>query len=434
MKSNFKIILIVIFIFFAVFGIFVFSGSIPIGGDKGKIVAQGIVVLWGTVKNDIMSPLIQEFNNVNTSFTVKYVQKSPDSFDRDLLEALAGGVGPDMFLLPDDLAYSYSNKIFTTPYSSYPLASFKNNYAQAGDVFLTSKGVLAFPISIDPLMMYYNRTALNNNNIVYPPAYWDEFIDLTSLFTIKDSNKQIVKSAVALGQFSNITNAKDILVTLFTQAGSAIVKEDKGFYRSDLDEFGTNKSENLGPILSFYTSFADPLKENYSWNRSLPMSLDFFSAEKTVFYFGFASELKTLINKNPNQNLAVAQMPQIKNVDSSITSARVTGIAISSFSKNFNTALIAAGLLSSGDFAQKFSDALGVVPARRDLLAKKPIDDAHTPAFYSSALISKSWLDPSKIDTDNIFRNMINNVLSNNMTPKEAIVDANGKMHLLLIK
>ena len=71
------------------------------------------------------------------------------------------------------------------------------------------------------------------------------------------------------------------------------------------------------------------------------MSLDFFSAEKTVFYFGFASELKTLINKNPNQNLAVAQMPQIKNVDSSITSARVTGIAISSFSKNFNTALIA---------------------------------------------------------------------------------------------
>ena len=47
------------------------------------------------------------------------------------------------------------------------------------------------------------------------------------------------------------------------------------------------------------------------------MSIDFFSARETVFYFGFASELKTLINKNPNQNLAVAQMPQIKNVDSS---------------------------------------------------------------------------------------------------------------------
>ena len=54
---------------------------------------------------------------------------------------------------------------------------------------------------------------------------------------------------------------KDILTTLFMQAGSAIVKEDKGFYRSDLDEFGTSKSEKSGQILFFYTSFADPLKE-----------------------------------------------------------------------------------------------------------------------------------------------------------------------------
>lgn len=434
MKSNFKIIIIIVFVIAAIFSILVFSDTISLDNNKNKIVAHGTVVLWGTVKNDIMGPLIQDFNNLNKDFTVKYVQKSTDTFDRDLLEALAKGIGPDMFLLPNDLAYSYSDKIFITPYSSYPLASFKGSYAQAGDVFLTSKGILAFPISIDPFMMYYNRTALNNNNIIYPPAYWDEFLNLIPLFTKKDENKQITKSAVALGLFSNINNAKDIITTLFMQAGNDIVKETKGFYVSDLDEFGTQKSTNLAPILSFYTSFADPLKENYSWNRSLSNSIDFFTAEKTVFYFGFASELKTLINKNPNQNLGVAQIPQIKNVNSLTTSARVTGIAISSFSKNFNSSLIAAGLLSSGDFAQKFSNALGVVPARRDLLAKKPIDDAHTPAFYSSALISKSWLDPSRTDTDNIFRNMIDNVLSNNLAPKDAIIDSSGKLHLLLIK
>jgi len=71
---------------------------------------------------------------------VKYVQKSPETFDRDLLEALASGAGPDMFFLPDNLVFQYTNKIFTIPYGSFPLTTFKNTFAGAGEVFLTSKG------------------------------------------------------------------------------------------------------------------------------------------------------------------------------------------------------------------------------------------------------------------------------------------------------
>jgi len=65
----------------------------------------------------------------------------------------------------------------------------------------------------------------------------------------------------------------------------------------------------------------------------------FFSAENLAFYFGFASELPTLVNRNPNQNFFVASLPQIKNASFKLTSARVTGIAISAFSKNLNTPL-----------------------------------------------------------------------------------------------
>ncbi|MEK7588268.1 MAG: hypothetical protein AAB438_00435 [Patescibacteria group bacterium] len=434
--KNFQVIVVAIFIGFAIFGILVFSGAIKIGDQTDVAGSQGVVVLWGTVKPELMTPLIQEFNAENKTFVLQYVQKFVDTFNDDLLEALASGKGPDIFLIPDNLAYHYSNKIYTIPYTSYPVATFKNTFAGAGEVFMTSKGILAFPIAIDPLMMYYNRSILDANNIVYPPAFWDEFINLIPLMTKKDDSKQISKSAVALGQFSNVANAKDILAALFMQTGNPIVKEGSDSNWNGalvVSSNAVNRNSGLGSVLSFFTSFADPLKESYSWNRSLPYSRDYFSAENLAFYFGFSSELRTLINKNPNQNFQVASIPQIKNANFKLTSSHVTGIAISSSSKNFNTAVTAASLLATSNFAGKYAAILGIPPARRDLLSVK-LNDAYSPAFYASALYAKSWIDPEKEGTDLIFKNMIDSVLSNTLTADSAVTDANDKLNLLLLK
>ncbi len=141
---------------------------------------------------------------------------------------------------------------------------------------------------------------------------------------------------------------------------------------------------DLGSILKFYTDFADPLKSVYSWNKSFSSSEDVFSAENLAFYFGYASELQSLVNKNPNENFLVTPIPQIRNSSFKLTGAHVTGIAISSFSKNFNTAFTAAGLMANGSFASRLANALGIAPARRDLLNIKPTD-AYLPIFYNSA-------------------------------------------------
>lgn len=429
MKS-FQLITIVVFIALAVFGILVFSGVIPIGKENTPG-GLGTVVLWGTVKAGTMAPLLEEFNNANPTFIIKYAQKSAESFDQDLLESLAEGAGPDMFFLPDNLAFRYANKIFTIPYQSYSLASFKNTFAGAGEVFLTSRGILAIPLSIDPLVMYYNRSILDGNGVVYPPVFWDEISALAPVLTKKDASNKIIKSAVALGHFSNVTHAKGIISALFMQAGNPIVTEKNGIFDSSLNV--PNQQYNLGSILKSYTDFADPNKDIYSWNKSFPSSNDAFSAENLAFYFGYASELQSLVNKNPNQNFLAAPFPQSRNTNFKLTGVEVTGIALLATSKNFNTAFTAASLLSTGDFASKFATALGVAPARRDLLQMKP-GDAYSPIFYNSALYARSWLDPSPKDTDNIFRRMVEEVLSNKMTPEEAISDASAKLGLLLLQ
>lgn len=429
MKGNFQIIFLIVFIFVALLGVLVFSGAIPIGEKTASSLDK--VVLWGTAPNQAMAELIKNFNDANPTFVVTYVEKSADTFDQDLLEAAASGKGPDMFFLPDNLIFHYINRIFTIPYQSYPLVSFKNNFAGAGEVFLTSKGILAFPMSIDPLMMYYNRSIFDANGIVYPPTYWDEMTEIVPTLTKKDDSNKIIKSAIAFGHFSNVINAKDIIATLFMQAGNPIIKENKGVSSSTLGSSIGNF--NLPSILKFYTDFANPNNALYSWNKSFPNSIDAFSKEDLAFYFGYASELQSLVNRNPNQNFFVAPMPQIRNSTFKLTGSRVTGLAISAFSKNLDTAFLAASLMAGSDFSSKFAKVTSVSPARRDLLVVKP-EDAYFPIFYNSALYGKSWLDPSPKDTDTIFRGMINAVLSNNMSIAEAIKDANSKMQLLLLK
>jgi ABC-type glycerol-3-phosphate transport system substrate-binding protein len=427
MKKNFKLILIVVFIICTVLAVMVFAGVIPIGTSKTKSPISGTVVLWGTAPSASVATLVRDFGFYNKDVTLTYVQKSPDTLDQDLLEAFADGKGPDLFFLPDTLAYKYSTKLYTIPYTTYPVLNFKNYYSGAGDVFLTDEGVLAFPVAVDPLVMYYNRSILDANGVVYPPAYWDEFNAATLKITKKDADNTLLKSSVALGQYTNVLHAKDIVTTLFMQLGSPIVKELAGKFTASI---AGEESKSLGNALAFYTSFADPTSSSYSWNKTLPNSLDAFSAGTVAFYFGYASELPLLVQKNPNQSLGVAPMPQIKNASTKAVKGRVTGIAISSFSKNFTSAYGVANLLASGDFAKGYVKALGIAPVRRDLLAVKP-EGVYDPVFYDAALIARSWLDPAPVETEKIFRSMIESLLSNNLKPKDAVTDAGSRINLL---
>ncbi len=429
MKFNFQFVIIAVFIVAAIFGVLVFSGAIPIGQDsEGSL---GTVVLWGTVPTALISAPLEAFNYANTDFILKYEEKSASSFDRDLLEAMASDTGPDLFLISDDLAYHYADKIVTIPYANYSSAAFKNIFAGAGEVFLTEEGILAFPMSIDPIMLYYNRGMLDAQGIVFPPKDWEEFSLQVAKLTEKDQANQIKRSGAALGQYANVTHAKDILTMLFMQAGNPIISEDAGSLRSALGS--VTGSYNMSSILDFYTNFADPGSLFYSWNRSFPVSADVFSSEDLAFYFGYASELPELVNKNPNHNFLAVAAPQIKDAKFKLTRGRVTGVAVVSSSQNLNAALSAASLLASSDFAQTYAEGLGIAPARRDLLAQPPTG-AFSPIFYSSALFAKSWRDPSSEDTDNIFSAMVSSVLSNNLSSADAVLDASSKLDLLLLR
>jgi ABC-type glycerol-3-phosphate transport system substrate-binding protein len=429
--SNFQVVVMGIFMAFIVIAVLIFSGVIP-GFGASKSSFGGEVVLWGTIPDNKMRSLVEDFNSENKdSFILKYKSVPENTFENNLIEALAAGVGPDLFFLPQDMILKNEDKVFIIPYKSITERDFKNSFIEEGELYLTNKGILAFPFLIDPMVMYWNKDILSSSGVAREPMFWDEFFTLAPILISSDNAKNIKKSIVAFGEFVNITNAKDVLSMLFIQSGDNIVEKNKEG-NNDL-VFGRNYN-NKTPAesaLRFFTEFSNPAKPFYSWNRSLPNSKDMFISGDLAFYFGYSSELSDIITKNSHLNFSVSMVPQIRDSAKRITFGRMQGVAIAKNSKKQNTAFRVAYLLSGSDFLGKLSKNTNLPPVRRDMLSQKQTDQ-YKSVFYDSAIIAKGWLDPNPNMTYNIFKDMVENISSGRNRISSSVQNASSEMKRLV--
>src|SRR6185312_13526424 len=221
--SNFQVILLVLFGFFLLLGVGVFAAFGGLVGGK----SIGQVTVWGTLDANEMNDILATLGQSDKTFSsVKYVQKNPSTYDADLLNAMASGTGPDLFLVSQDEVSEFSNKITTIPYADYSQAQFTNSFIDEGQLFLTPQGALALPFMVDPMVMYWNRDLFASAGLAQAPQYWDDFINIAPKLTSIDDNSNVARSAVELGTWKNIGHAKAILSTLFMQAGDSIVVRD----------------------------------------------------------------------------------------------------------------------------------------------------------------------------------------------------------------
>ncbi len=424
--TNFQYALLGIFIFFILAGVVVFA---RFGGLGGNAVSAGATVtIWGTLPKDTMNNLIRDFG-VNAV----YKEELPASFEADLINALAEGKGPDIALIPQSLILSEQSKIYPIPVAAYPISQFQSTFIQEGEMFNTKDGILGLPFVVDPLVMYWNRDLFSNSGISLPPTYWDDLYNLVPKLTVKDQDSTIHQSTIAFGGYDNVSQSKDILSALLLQVGDPMVALDyDGNYTSKLTDSKNGLGKSVASdVVDFYTSFSDPLKSQYSWNDSLPLSKSYFLAGNLALYFGFASELADLQNKNPNLNFSVTTLPQARDVSVKSTLGNLEALVILNNSAHKADAFNAIVKLTSSDAIASLSASTHLPPVRRDLLANVPSDPAAS-AFYQAALQSKGWLDPSSEDTNKIFGDMIQSVTSGKSASNEAVSSASSQLGELL--
>lgn len=434
----FQIILLVVFGAFAIVGILIFA--LAVGGGASN--AVGPVKIWGTLDQTAFTAVIRQAAEKDASLSqVSYEQKDSATYEETLTNALASGTGPDLFLVRQEYAAKDAGKAAIIQFSALSQSQFENTFIGASAPFVGQGGILGIPIVADPLVLYWNKDMLASSGFSQPPQYWDQLMGIAQKVSKKNDTGGIVKSAVAFGEYQNVDNAKDILATLILQAGGPITSRDgAGRLVPALVSKVAGVTQPTESALRFYTEFADPSKDDYSWNRSLPASQKAFAAGDVGLYVGYASEEALIERANPNLNFAMAPLPQIRSKPNAMTTARVYALAASKAGKNPSAALQVAFLLGSAPIAKDLSTALGLPSARLDV-SEAALPNGKSVAFtglgvamgrdevvISSAIAARSWVDPDPEATAEIFRGMIESVASGAQLVAQAVQRADQQL------
>ena len=423
--STFQIIVLGIFGALILIGVGVFASMSGLTGSRDV----GPVVMWGTIDEQTMGAILNAAEKSDPSGILKnvdYEYKDPATYNAVLINSMASGASPDLFLIRVSDLQAFSDKIIPIPYRSVSQSTFLTSFIDGVEQFLTPQGALAMPFSVDPLVMYWNRDMFASAGVANPPAFWNDFLDLAPKITSLDNTSPSKQATVALGEWRNVNHAKEILLTLFMQAGDeVIVRNTNGSPTVVLGASGADS------VVRFYTEFANPSKTSYSWNRSLPLAQNMFTSGDLAVYFGLMSEANTFTSRNPNLRYGVAPTPQIEGNVTRFTYGKLTGAAISRSARNPNGALAVAQVIGSKGFATAMVLGTALPPVRRDISLDTSANAAAAVGMQM-ALISRDFLDPNPKESSSIFQGMVESVISGAETPSDAVRDAASGLKSLL--
>lgn len=291
------------------------------------------LTMWTTTDDPaVFTSILKRYQAIRPYISISIEKVTSDDYTSLLKDAWARGKGPDIFELPASSigefaadfivpvpkttnVYTYYSKkvlfrtdvtIKQTAIPSVTLPQLESDFAYVVSEDVVRDGnIYGFPLSLDTLVLYYNKDILRSANIAEPPKTWTQLAAIAPRLSIADEQGKLLQSAIAIGRGSNVNHAADIISLLFMQDGVNMNSNGKVL----LDEStGDDDTTVLGVnALSYYASFASPSKAVYSWNKDQPQSLDAFMRGKTAMYIGYNAD-RTTIETQSSINLGIAPM------------------------------------------------------------------------------------------------------------------------------
>lgn len=422
-------ILIPIFILSALVAVLIFAGVLP-GLRETRFSESDKVKFWSTLSQQETEAIIGEFRRIKPGLNLSYQEKDKKDYYEKLVEELASFSGPDVFTISQDRILKFKDKIFPIPFDAFSQRKFKDLFIEEGKIFISKEGILAFPIMVDPMVLYWNQDLFRNEGLSRPPATWDEFLRFSEKLTKFDEAGNILQSGTALGEFSNIVHAKDILSLLILQSGNKIVDEQtlKVVISDYLPEETVRGAEGA---IRFFNEFKDSRKKTYSWNRNFPSDKEAFLQNKLGMYFGYASEYQEIKNKAPFLNFDVALVPQVRGAKIKATYGNIISLAVSKISQNKKLGFDFINYLLTEEAGGLLQEKFFLPSALNSLLISEAKDPAFE-IFRLSAILTRVWLDPDPEKTNAIFKEMTESASSGRKRIDQAVDDAAEKLKELM--
>ncbi|QQG42799.1 MAG: extracellular solute-binding protein [Candidatus Giovannonibacteria bacterium] len=411
----------------AVVVVLVFTGAMPgLRMDEGT---AANLVMWGFGDEALMRDLILKFSESRPNFEVRYKRVTTENFENDLLNALASGNSPDVIVFPAGYLKKHKDKLASAPPILFTEREIRQNYVDAGAVFLgDKKEVLGAPFYADAAVLYWNKDIFSKNLLTLPPKTWDEFLDDAAKLTKKDSSGNILISGAALGRGTNIKNAPLVLTALFLQSGEKIINNSGEVVLNNPLNVGQTTLRPAESSLRFMTDFANPRKTAQGWSGALPEAEEFFIAGKLAMYLGRISEYVEITNKNPHLSFGVSPLPQLADAPKNITAGEIFALAVPKASRNQRQSWEFIKFLSEQENSAAYADKAANVSLRRDILPNYLGESAKS-AFAESVLALQIWPNPDPLRTDAIFRELIEDAATGRSTTlRDALEKAKSRL------
>lgn len=288
---------------------------------KKTVVEQGPITLafWGLWEDDsLIKPAIAEYQKLNPNVTINYVKQSSTNYRTRVQTQIREGVGPDILLVHNSWMPMFESDLAPAPADIMPLSEYQANFYPVNvESFVRNNQVLAAPMEIDGLGMFYNEEILTGAGVAVPQT-WQQFIDAAVKVTVKDSKGVIKTAGAALGNTSNVDHWSDILGLLLLQQPNVDLRNPA--------------SPTSAEVLRFYTGFTiDPKKK--VWDASLPPSTQAFAQGRVAFYFAPSWRAHELRQANPSLKFKVAPVPQLPGKQVAWATFWADGVSIKSKNK-----------------------------------------------------------------------------------------------------
>ena len=340
-----------------------------------------------------------------------YQEKSAEEYETALLNSFISSQSPDIFMASNEQLGNFKNLIYPLDLNtrSYNIASLNNDFPTIVEKELVFDNQLyLMPLSIDTLALYYNRNIFDSLSIPTGPKTWDDVRNLLPYLRKANSQNQLERAVISMGDSDTIKNSTDILSLVIYQLNGSILNDAKD--RSVINEFVSFNNQRIDPgqtALSFYSSFYQPTNQNYSWSRSFGNDIDAFAQNKLAMFIGYFSDKAIIQKKNPNLSFAVSEMPQSAH-NMGVNFGKISGLSVSKQSQNKDLAW--ALLLSvNNDFDWNNLFAIKKLPPARRSVISNLYSDADFGIFAKQALSAKSFFNPDHRKVKSLFNEAIDN-------------------------
>lgn len=393
---------------------------------------------------EIYKPLITAYRQRNPGVNIFYVQKNDfDKYQGELTSAFADGSGPDIYSihntwlpleinrtvpLNDTLEAGIATDPIIAKYPDVVRFDFTREDKTTGESL-----IYALPLAIDTLGLYYNQTYFNSENLIDPPRTWEEFTSYIKKLRRIGSDGEVQLAGAIMGSALNINRSTDILSLLMLQTGTAMNDEFlrfANFSRSVRDDDGVFFYPSR-EAMEFYTSFADPTSENYTWDGGGSYSIDSFVQGDAAMMINYSFHRDTIRRKSPNLNFTVAPIPQPSDRFDRVNYANYWGLTVSEHSENQKVAWDFINFLTSESAAKIYLENSGRPPALKSLIADYA-DDKEMSVYANQILSAKSWIQGDPEVTEDALAEAIESVLDGSKRVDRALNDAQSKINIIL--